>query len=182
VDMYKREVTRARQQQTRMIPRLKEIHILRDSWTKLNVSPAKIMQVHNSFYKFVISIYLQQEQVLTELYSYIHQDPPPADVNTVVETHNFLEACNLLFEKGFLSHEKVTSVECNVLQNISKGYQYYTSWLSTLLTEGTSNNIVQCMLSWSFLLDEKFPHTSNMQKSFLSWQSKWIFKLDTMLD
>ena len=44
-EMYKREMNRARQQQTHMVPRLKEIHILRDSWTTLNVSPAKIMQV-----------------------------------------------------------------------------------------------------------------------------------------
>jgi len=78
--------------------------------------------------------------VLTELYSYIHQDPPPADVDTAVETHKFLEACNLIFEKGFLSHEKVTSMDSNVLQNISNGYQYFTSWLSTLLSEGTPLN------------------------------------------
>ena len=45
VDMYAREVDRTRQQQTRMIPRLEEVHIIRDAWTKLNVSPAKIMQV-----------------------------------------------------------------------------------------------------------------------------------------
>ena len=45
VDMYTREVDRARQQQTRMVPRLKEVHVLRDAWTKLNVSPAKIMHV-----------------------------------------------------------------------------------------------------------------------------------------
>ena len=45
VDMYARETERARQQQTRMVPRLKEVHVLRDAWTKLNVSPAKIMQV-----------------------------------------------------------------------------------------------------------------------------------------
>jgi len=45
VDMYTREVDRARQQQTRMIPRLKEVHVIRDAQTKLNVSPAKIMQV-----------------------------------------------------------------------------------------------------------------------------------------
>lgn len=50
IDMYKREVNRARQQQTRMIPRLKEVHVLRDAWTKLNVSPAKIMQVHTTLY------------------------------------------------------------------------------------------------------------------------------------
>ena len=45
VDMYKREVNWVRQQQTRMVPRLKKVHVLRDAWTKLNVSQAKIMQV-----------------------------------------------------------------------------------------------------------------------------------------
>ena len=45
IDLYKREVCRAKQQLTRMVPRLKEVHCLRDAWTKLNVSPAKIMQV-----------------------------------------------------------------------------------------------------------------------------------------
>ena len=49
IEMYKREVNRARQQQTRMIPRLKEVHVLRDAWTKLNVSPAKIIQVRHNF-------------------------------------------------------------------------------------------------------------------------------------
>jgi len=45
IDMYTQEVDRARQQQTCMVPRLKEVHVLRDAWTKLNISPAKIMQV-----------------------------------------------------------------------------------------------------------------------------------------
>ena len=40
IAMYRREVGRAKQQLTRMIPRLKEVHCIRDSWTKLNVSPA----------------------------------------------------------------------------------------------------------------------------------------------
>jgi len=44
-DMYKREVDRAKQQLTRMVPRLKEVHCVKDAQTKLNVSPAKIMQV-----------------------------------------------------------------------------------------------------------------------------------------
>ena len=45
VAMYGRECERVKQGLTRMVPRLKEIHIIRDSWTKLNVTPAKIMQV-----------------------------------------------------------------------------------------------------------------------------------------
>lgn len=44
-DLYKREVVRVNNNQARMVPRLREAHILRDSWTKLNVLPAKIMQV-----------------------------------------------------------------------------------------------------------------------------------------
>lgn len=43
--MYERECSRVRNESTRMVPKLKEIHIIRDAWTKLNVTPAKIMQV-----------------------------------------------------------------------------------------------------------------------------------------
>ena len=46
-DMYKRELVHAQQNHARMIPQLKETHCLRDAWTKLNVLPAKIMQVCN---------------------------------------------------------------------------------------------------------------------------------------
>ena len=48
VAMYGRECDRMKNGLTRMVPRLKEIHIIRDSWTKLNVTPAKIMQVIKS--------------------------------------------------------------------------------------------------------------------------------------
>ena len=43
--LYERELKRVSQGQTRMVPRLREAHCLRDAWTKLNVHPAKIMQV-----------------------------------------------------------------------------------------------------------------------------------------
>ena len=48
-DLYKRELVRVKHNQARMVPRLREAHILRDSWTKLNVLPAKIMQVSNFY-------------------------------------------------------------------------------------------------------------------------------------
>jgi len=50
-DLYKRELDRASNGQARMVPRLKEAHCLRDSWTKLNVLPAKIMQVMLLYFK-----------------------------------------------------------------------------------------------------------------------------------
>ena len=45
IGMYEREYERRSKGNARMIPKLREIHVLRDSWTKLNVFPAKIMQV-----------------------------------------------------------------------------------------------------------------------------------------
>ncbi|XP_065914376.1 uncharacterized protein [Dysidea avara] len=137
IAMYQREVSRAKQNLTRMVPRLKEVHVVRDSWTKLNVSPAKIMQ---------------QEQVLGELFWYTNQDPLPADSDTTNETWEYLQACHKLFESGFLSHDKVDNMDSPVLQNIDDGYKYFTSWLSTLLEEDSDYPHVssnqKSFLSW----------------------------------
>jgi len=85
----------------------------------------------------LITVYFQQEQVLSELYQHTHLEPPPADKASTSETLEYLQACNRLFEAGFLSHDKITSLDSPVLQSIDKGYEYFTSWLSTLLTEGS---------------------------------------------
>ena len=44
-DLYRRELGRMRANMLVRVPGLKESHIIRDSWTRLNVKPAKIMQV-----------------------------------------------------------------------------------------------------------------------------------------
>lgn len=46
-DMYKREVKRMSSGQVARVPKLKESHIVRDSWTRLNVLPSKVLQVRN---------------------------------------------------------------------------------------------------------------------------------------
>ena len=79
--------------------------------------------------------------MLTELYSYIHQDPPPADVATTIETHKihlYLEACNLIFERGFLCYKKICGMDSPVLDNIFSGFEYFSTWISMLLSEGKS--------------------------------------------
>ena len=43
--MWVRECERRDVGAARMVPKLREVHIIRDPWTKLNVAPAKIMQV-----------------------------------------------------------------------------------------------------------------------------------------
>ena len=42
---------------TRMVPKLKEIHIIRDAWMKLHVAPAKIMQVCKCMYMDMYTVY-----------------------------------------------------------------------------------------------------------------------------
>ena len=46
--MLAREVKRISQNCLPRVPGLKESHVFRDPWTRLNVKPAKIMRVHGS--------------------------------------------------------------------------------------------------------------------------------------
>lgn len=46
-DLHKRELERMHAGHTTRVPKLKESHIIRDSWTRLNVLPSKVMQVYN---------------------------------------------------------------------------------------------------------------------------------------
>ena len=48
-DMLKREVERMKKNELVRVPGLKENYVYRDSWTRLNVKPAKIMQVYFVF-------------------------------------------------------------------------------------------------------------------------------------
>ena len=44
-NLYQRKIDRVSLNLTRMVPHLREADCLLDAWTKLNVHPAKIMQV-----------------------------------------------------------------------------------------------------------------------------------------
>ena len=41
--------------------------------------------------------------------------PPPEDTATTLEAFTYLEACSKLFEKGFLSHDRIRSMDSKVL-------------------------------------------------------------------
>lgn len=45
-DVFQMDIRRAKSGLTRRVPGLKYCHVVRDSWTRLNVLPAKIMQVN----------------------------------------------------------------------------------------------------------------------------------------
>ena len=49
--------------------------------------------------------------MLSELYNHVNQQPQPSDKTQVQAMLSYLEACSQLFEKGFLSHDRVMSLE-----------------------------------------------------------------------
>ena len=54
--VYNDEMERAKQNVMRRVPGLKRSHVYRDVWTRLNVAPAKIMQVINDKPHYPFSI------------------------------------------------------------------------------------------------------------------------------
>ena len=98
-----------------------------------------------------------------ELYAYIHQTPPPEDADVTSESLAYLEACNKLFERGFLTY----------LQQWFRDFEEYKSRLLLFFKLANfyfAERFVINMVCIEIIgLD--FQHTSSTQKSFLSWQS-----------
>ena len=82
--------------------------------------------------------------MLGELVYYVNQDPPPHDSSMTCETLVYLETCNLLFEQGFLSHDRVRGTDSDVIKNINRGYEYFSKWIDGILEKGMC--IVQCVV------------------------------------
>ena len=84
----------------------------------------------NTLVAVFITEFFQQEEVLTELHTYIPQNPPPVDAPPVKCTLQYLTACSQLFEFGLLSHKKVSVKDKAVLESIDTGYQFFCELVS----------------------------------------------------
>lgn len=91
--------------------------------------------------------------MIAALQEYASGQPPPADASPVEETAKFLHACNLVFEKGILSHAFVTSAENSaVAKNIKHGWRYFVEW-----AEEHHNKGIYPFFNFLYLLDQVFP-------------------------
>ena len=59
------------------------------------------------------------------------------DVAASTKTGEYLDACNLLFEQGLLSHHRVNNKDSSVLENIKKGMSFFEQWCAN--HENTGN-------------------------------------------
>ena len=67
---------------------------------------------------------------------YIANNQEQAISDGTKATLSYLEACNKIFEEGFLSHKKITNMDSEVLKSINEGYKLFTSWLNQILDDG----------------------------------------------
>ena len=67
--------------------------------------------------------------MLAELGEHIDSHENPADTRHDQMTLNYLQSLNYLFERGFLSHDKITSTDSHVLDGMEYGYEFFSEWL-----------------------------------------------------
>lgn len=70
--VYKSDLYRAKHGVSRRVPGLKYAHIVRDSWTRLNVLPAKIMQVIKLMMILYLYIYIVHVHVQSKCTCTVH--------------------------------------------------------------------------------------------------------------
>ena len=98
---------------------------------------------------------MQQPHVLAELKE--HSDRNRND-RSLLNTIQYLEACNKLFERGLLSHDKISLDNREVLESMENGFMFFAGWCDDAIL-----NYV--------------PIESNSQKVFLSWQTWDLMRL-----
>ena len=63
-------------------------------------------------------------------------DSKPIDAPSAKLVLRYLQAQQNLFEEGFLTHERITSLQSSILAQMESGYKFFTHWLKSLLDQG----------------------------------------------
>lgn len=137
-DVYLRDEKRTENGQMRVARHLLKSYIVRDAWTRLNVSPSKV---------------LQQEEVMSELYGFAHGETSSKKKrDSANETYNYLRACNHLFENGTLRAQRVEDMTSKVIKSMEKGFTFFENWLNQILDDDPNINLQksqqEVFLSW----------------------------------
>ena len=96
----------------------------------------------------ILHVFQQQRYMISALQEHARKAPQPADAALVEMTANYLQACHLIFEKGILSHLTITERYQQVLENIKKGFSFFTDWSLSHQRKGKCITfiMIQCFL------------------------------------
>lgn len=107
---------------------MKEVFVIQHYYTNLNVNKSCSISTYLTFFSSKNMFYLN--------YHYINENPEAADIASVKKTLKYLESCNKVFERGFLSHSKIVNIKSDVLKMIDEGYMFFTNWIDQLFLTG----------------------------------------------
>ena len=80
---------------------------------------------------------------MSEIFHHITESPEENDVlQSDKNTLKYLEACNKLFERGFLSHDRILDMNSEILRSIDEGFQFFVNWSNEILLNGKSSCIL----------------------------------------
>ena len=71
---------------------------------------------------------VQQKYTISALQGFSESEPPPPDTASINLTADYLDVCNLIFERGILSRKMIKEVNSSVLENIKDGFQLFVNW------------------------------------------------------
>ena len=142
--LYADDLERARQNLNLHVPSMKLCYVVRDPWTRLNVKPAKIMQQ-------TACIAALQNKAAVE------------NKDSIRKTAEYLQACNRIFERGFLSEYCVSSQNRVVLDIIHEGMDFMHAWRADAAQAFPDVSLV-----------------SPKQKPFLAWQTWELMRIAHM--
>ncbi len=91
--------------------------------------------------------------MLAELFEHGSSTDGGKAEESVMLVHQYLSACNKLFERGFLSNDKVTEENLEILNNIHEGFKYFENWWEAL---SAGND---------------FKPSDSGERRFISWQT-----------
>ena len=67
--------------------------------------------------------------MIIALKGYAQTQPHPPDAAMVMKSAEYLEASNVIFERGILSKKIIRSMDSPVICNIKRaGFQFFTNW------------------------------------------------------
>ena len=75
--------------------------------------------------------------MISALESHAESNPLPPDASSVKATAQYLQSCNLIFERGILSKKMIKAMNSPVIENIKDGFQYFVDWCEKHDAKGT---------------------------------------------
>ena len=106
-----------------------------------------------------VYVYWKNQKLCSKQVQFLRCDTTPEEAVKTSKTLEYLKACHYLFKRGFLSYERVRSLNSDVIKNKNKGLHYYFKWPTDLIEQ---SNTMQCLMTtWVYAFSKQQIYNSH---------------------